>query len=125
MNAKWASLMGICQEILGVTIKDWIGPFHAGDIPGLLFSSGILTFISVDAVGGSLPQANSPAAVWSSPPTPLPPWEMAGTLCTPHQDPAEPDCDLRHRWRQSFPCPLVHHFLELVSKLFSFSLLYH
>ncbi len=50
MNARWASLMGICQEILGVTIKDWIGPFCAGENSGLLFPSGILTSISVDAV---------------------------------------------------------------------------
>jgi hypothetical protein len=49
MNAKWALLMGICQEILGVTIKDWIGPFPAEDISGLLFPSGILTSGMVQA----------------------------------------------------------------------------
>jgi hypothetical protein len=63
MNAKWTSLMGICQEILVVTIKHWIEPFHAGEIPRLLFSSGMLTSTSVVAVGGPLPQGNSPAAV--------------------------------------------------------------
>jgi hypothetical protein len=70
MNTKWASLMGICQEILVVTIKHWIGPFRAGEISGLLFPSGMLTSISVVAVGGPLPQANSPATVWSSLSTP-------------------------------------------------------
>ncbi len=65
MYARWASLMGICQEILGVTIKDWIGPFRAGEISGLFFPSGISTSISVDAMGGPLLPDNSPAAVWS------------------------------------------------------------
>jgi hypothetical protein len=50
MYARWASLMGICQEILGVTMEDWIGPFHAGEVSGPLFLSDVLTSISVDTI---------------------------------------------------------------------------
>jgi hypothetical protein len=55
--------MGICQEVLGETIEDWIRPFCADKISGLLFPSRVSTSISVDAVGGPLPKANSPAVV--------------------------------------------------------------
>jgi hypothetical protein len=47
-----------------MTIEDWIGPFHAGEVSGPLFPSDVLTSISVDAIGGPLPPADSLAAVW-------------------------------------------------------------
>jgi hypothetical protein len=62
MYFRWASLIGICHEILGVTIEHWGSLFCAGEV-SRHFCSSVSTFISANTVKGPLPPVGSPAAV--------------------------------------------------------------